>query len=248
MVKPTAGDIGAHTDAGRDLREKVLAAAEYGTRVPGPDVPERESTGWRSSGISCVAVAASTGGPPFVQALLESLTEPPPFSVLVAQHMPARFTEAFAERLKKRVRFPVSELKQAEPILRGRAYICPGGLISTIKSVAGHPIARLTPPMGERFAPSADVLLSSVADAFGQEAACVVATGMGRDGAEGARAIDRARGRVFVQAPSTAVLPTMPQAALEAVPGARVMRQDAMCRYFSNAARALAASRPPLRS
>lgn len=158
VVKPSVGEISQNSDAGRELREKVLAAAEYGNRIPATDAPpEREgTTGFRNSGISCVVLAASTGGPPLVQQFLESFTEPPPFSILVAQHMPARFTEALAERLRKRVSMPVSEIRQAEPILRGRAYICPGGLITQLKSVAGHPIARVSAPTTERYAPCAE--------------------------------------------------------------------------------------------
>ena len=65
----------------------------------------------------------------------------------------------------------------------------------------------------------------------------------GNDGSEGAQKVERARGRVFVETPSTAVLPTMPQATLDVCATARSMRKDGLCRYFSNAARALAAQK-----
>ncbi|MBI5497166.1 MAG: chemotaxis protein CheB [Deltaproteobacteria bacterium] len=249
VVKPKTGDISQATEAGRELREKVLVAAEFGGRARSTEpLPERESTGgFRASGITCVAVAASTGGPPVVQKFLEAFTEPPPFSVIVAQHMPPRFTEALAERLRKHIKLPIGELRQAEPILRGRAYICPGGLVTSIKSLAGHTIARITPATTERYTPSADALFTSVAEAHGPEAAAVVFTGMGNDGAAGAKMIARGQGRVFVEEPSRATLPTMPQAAMDACPRARVMTHEAIIAYFASAARALATARPPLR-
>lgn len=245
VVKPSVGELSPDSAAGRELRDKVLAAAEYGGRSRPPErLPEREVTGFRRAGIECVVVAASTGGPPCVQEFLDAFTEPPPFTILVAQHMPPRFTEALAERLRKRVKMPVSELRQAEPVLRGRAYICPGGLITTVRNVRGHVVARITPSTGDRVAPSADELFASVAEAYGAEASVVVLTGMGRDGAEGARKIEKAGGRIFVENPNSAVLPTMPAATLETCPTARAMHRDAICRYFSNAATVLAQSRP----
>ncbi|MEW5851968.1 MAG: chemotaxis protein CheB [Myxococcota bacterium] len=246
VVKPVHGGVTVLHEAADELRDKVLASALYAGRLTGNEVvQEKEITQARRSGIKCVAVAASTGGPPVVQAFLESFSEPPPFSIVVAQHMPARFTEALAERLAKRMRFPVAELKQAEKVVPGRAYICPGGLITAVKNVGNDVVARLSPPAAERYSPSADILLTSVAEVFKTEAAAVVCTGMGNDGAEGAQKVERVGGRVFVEAPQTAVLPTMPQATLDACATARPMRKDALCRYFSNAAKALAAQQKP---
>lgn len=245
VVKPGIGDLVPDSAMGRELRSKVVAAAQYATRMlTSETAPERESTGFRRATIGCVALAASTGGPPVVQQFLDAFSLPPPFSILVAQHMPPRFTEALAERLRKRVKMPVSELRQAEPILRGRAYILPGGLITTVKNVMGHVVARVASAAPETLTPNADALLGSVAEAYGAEAVAVVLTGMGRDGCEGARLVEKAGGRVFVESPAGAVLPTMPQATLDMCATARPMQRDALCRYFVNAAQVLARSRP----
>ena len=73
-----------------------------------------------------VLIGASTGGPPAVQKVLESLVGLP-VCVVVAQHMPARFTQAFAERLDQLLPFRVTEAKSGDPIVAGRVYVAPGG-------------------------------------------------------------------------------------------------------------------------
>jgi two-component system chemotaxis response regulator CheB len=243
LVKPAAVGRAPLGDLGAVLREKVRAVARLGLRPPLGETlqaPEAPATEYKPSGILCVAIGASTGGPPVVQQILEGFVDPPPFAVVVAQHMPPKFTEAWAERLSRRVRMPVAEMRQAQAVQSGQAYICPGGLITTLKSVGSVVVARISPLRDERFAPSIDTLFVSVANAYGSEATCVVLTGMGNDGAAGARQVLRKKGRVLVEAPMSAVLPTMPQAALDACPGARVMRRDALCNYLSSAATALA--------
>lgn len=249
VAKPVRAGWVELQDVAGELLEKVLAASQLRSNRPKPTEPvvERDVTSVRRAGIRCVAVASSTGGPPAIQQLLEAFQKPPPFSVVIAQHMPPRFTEALAERLAKRVKMPVAEIKQADHIQPGHAYICPGGLVTSLKVVGGDVVARVTPPGADRLAPNADVLLTSVADVYGAEATGVVLTGMGNDGAAGAANVERKGGRVVVESPQTAVLPSMPQAALDACPSARQLRMDALCRYLANAALAIAATLSPER-
>jgi two-component system chemotaxis response regulator CheB len=246
VAKPMRVGVADLAQVAEDLLAKVLNAAAVGARKKGDmEVPpERETTQVRRATIRCVAVASSTGGPPAIQMLLEAFSQPPPFAVIVAQHMPPRFTEAFAERLSRRVALPVSEVKQAERILPGRAYICPGGLVTALKLVGGEVVARVSPAGPDRMAPSGDVLLSSVAEVFGAEAACAVLTGMGSDGAVGAALVERRGGRVLVEAPSTAVVPGMPQATLDLCVTARQMPLESICRYLVHAAAAIGAQSP----
>lgn len=161
-----------------------------------------------------VVVASSTGGP---TALLEVFSKLPAESlaaVLVAQHMPDRFTRAFAERLDRLSAFDVREAAEHQSILPGSALVCPGGRCLEVRRAgqryAGHV---LWPDKDDRYAPSADRLFVSAARAAGRDVIGVVLTGMGDDGARGAVAIKEAGGIVLAESEQTAVVFGMPRAA-----------------------------------
>ncbi len=158
-----------------------------------------------------VAVAASTGGPPAVQRLLEALSGHP-VCVLVSQHMPPRFTRAFADRLNRIGHFAVSEAKEGDALRSGHAYVAPGGKHLRLVGVGTQARLHLaTPVASDKHAPSADQLFESVAVALGARALAVVLTGMGADGARGALAVARAGGTVWAESTETAVIYGMPK-------------------------------------
>ncbi|MBN1204617.1 MAG: chemotaxis-specific protein-glutamate methyltransferase CheB [Myxococcaceae bacterium] len=162
-----------------------------------------------------VAVAASTGGPPAVQRLLEALAAEPTPCVLVCQHMPAQFTRAFAERLDRIGPFNVAEAKQGDRPAPGHVYIAPGGRHLQLVAQEGRLELR-TPEVSakDRYVPSADRLFESVARVLGPKALAVVLTGMGSDGAVGVRAVHQAGGEVWAESEETAVVFGMPQEAI----------------------------------
>lgn len=172
--------------------------------------PRRMAT-WPSP---VVVVAASTGGP---TALLELFTKLPARSnaaVIVAQHMPDRFTKAFAERLNRVSPFEVSEADGREVLAPGKALICPGGRsIELSKAPRGYVASVLASTKADRYAPSADRLFSSAAKAVGGQLIGVVLTGMGDDGAAGVVDIQKTGGIVLAESEETAVVYGMPRAA-----------------------------------
>lgn len=167
-----------------------------------------------------VCIASSTGGPPTVQQLLRSLPQDLNAAIIIAQHMPARFTTAFAQRLNRVVDLRVLEAMPDQPLVRSAVYIIPGGYnLSLAPRGKGFKInlqrVETPPGGGVVLAPSADHLFTDIAKHFGRRACGVVLTGMGNDGSAGAHALHVVGGKLFAESPKTAVMPGMPQSLVD---------------------------------
>ena len=167
------------------------------------------------SPIEIVAIASSTGGPPAIQAILTAL--PPDFgaAIVISQHMPPGFTKSFAERLNKLTPLIVSEAAAGDRIAPGMVLIAPGGYHLIVrKDRMGLSTELVTRSPGDKYVPSADRMMVSVADACGPATLGVVLTGMGKDGVEGVTAIKRKKGQCLAESEESAVIFGMPQEAI----------------------------------
>ncbi len=202
-------------DSGRVLPSQLQTPADShdhdfdGHRSPNPSPPL----------LGVLAIAASTGGPPAIQQLLCALPPSLPLAIIVAQHMPARFTRAFAARLDKICAFQVVEASDAQILRAGVVYIAPGA--ANIEVERGNPPigprVRVRPPRpGASIVPSGDLLFKTAAECFGASFCALVLTGMGSDGREGAELARRVGATVFAEDPRTAVMPGMPSAVIDA--------------------------------
>ncbi len=175
---------------------------------------QREPTVIRRVPSKVIVIGASTAGPKTLLTLFRHLHDDLDAAIVIAQHMPPRFTHTFAQRLDKTGVMEVSEAKQYERLGRGHAYVCPGGRCIEIVPSDRGPALRVVPPdSGIRYVPSVDQLFRSAARVLGDKAIAVVLTGMGDDGALGVREIAKREGQVLIEAPETAVVSGMPLAA-----------------------------------
>ncbi len=164
---------------------------------------------------SVVAIGTSTGGTQALEAVLSALPQVCPGMVIV-QHMPEKFTEAFAKRLDGVCRIEVREARNGDRVIPGRALIAPGGRHMLLKrSGAQYHVDIVDGPPVSRHRPSVDVLFRSVAQHAGRNALGVIMTGMGDDGARGLKEMHDVGARTVAQNEETCVVYGMPKEAVK---------------------------------
>lgn len=209
LAKPATRQMTGMRDAGDELVSKVRAVrgARIRERVPAsaswPPMP--------SSTDRVVVVAASTGGPRALHTFFEGLPKLFPAPIAMVQHMPAGFVESLAKRLNAIGTVPCQVMRPGDSLTPGVAYLAPSGTHTKILK-NGH-FEFVDGPTIHGVKPAADPLFLSAAEHFSNRCIGVVLTGMGRDGAEGAKTIRQAGGVVLAESETTCVIYGMPRAA-----------------------------------
>tara|TARA_R110001583_G_scaffold71924_8_gene202030 strand:- start:32266 stop:33429 length:1164 start_codon:yes stop_codon:yes gene_type:complete len=161
-----------------------------------------------------LAIGTSTGGPVALQKILTQLPKDFPLPIIMIQHMPATFTNAFASRLDSLCKINVKEASDGDVLKAGCAYLAPGGrqmLITGTENAAKIKIiddnsAKIT------FKPCVDVSFGSAAKVFSANVLGIILTGMGADGREGSRMLKTRGATIWAQDEQTCVVYGMPQA------------------------------------
>lgn len=151
----------------------------------------------------CVALGISTGGPPALSLLFETLKPPMP-AIVVVQHMPAHFTKPLSWRLNSLSQLSIKEGVGGDVLQPNHVYIAPGGrhlLLRRIGNQVKVVIRDDEPVSGHK--PSVDVMMKSAAGIFGPGCLGVIMTGMGHDGVDGCAAVRAAGGYVLGQDEAT---------------------------------------------
>ncbi len=192
---------------------------------PGPTVDETWERSLPGETPAAVAMVSSTGGSFVVAELLRAMRRPSGRAVLLAQHLEAEFVPFFAEWLAQASGWPVRVVASAEPLLPDRVYLAAGGR----DLLLGGDQVRVR-PAASHWVPCGDVLLESLAQAQGARGVGVILSGMGGDGSLGLAAVAGGGGRALCQAPASAVVPSMPQRALQQTPSAQALSPPELAR------------------
>jgi two-component system chemotaxis response regulator CheB len=208
-------------DMSVQLVEKIRAAARARLlRAPSETptvgiVKEAPKLSLTQTTHKIIAMGASTGG---TEALKTVLTQMPPTSpgIVIVQHMPPKFTQAFAERLNSLCQLTVKEAQNGDAVIPGVALIAPGNYHMVLKrSGARYYVEIKDGPLVCYQRPSVDVLFHSVARYAGPNAIGVIMTGMGRDGASGLLEMKKAGAKTIAQDEETCVVFGMPKEAIK---------------------------------
>ena len=217
VPKPAVGEP-FHTFT-ENLAERLRQAVAQASTTPlvgngnGHAAPAPRGAVPATGAPRAVIIAASTGGPRALAQLLPALPAHLGEGTLIVQHMPAGFTGSLAARLDRMSPLHVREAALGDQLEPGTALIAPGG---THLRLDGARQARLTDeaPVGG-LRPRADLTIADVAAGWGERTLLVVLTGMGRDGAQGARAVRAAGGRILCEAAESCTVYGMPRAVIE---------------------------------
>lgn len=166
---------------------------------------------------SVIAIGTSTGGPGALRQIIPALPADLPVGVLVVQHMPPGFTGPLAKRLDSVSNVKVSEATDEHPVEPGEVLIAPAGFqMTAYRRAPGRYSVRIgSVPADTLHIPSVDVMMLSVAEAYGALAMGVILTGMGNDGLKGMTAIHEKGGMTLGQDQASCVVYGMPRVCAE---------------------------------
>ncbi|MDQ2696404.1 MAG: chemotaxis protein CheB [Pseudomonadota bacterium] len=207
LAKPYTGpDLLARLRDGLARSQQPMPAAA----APPPPVPADA----KAPPFLGVCLAASSGGPEAVKAVLRDFKSPPAAAFYIALHGPHWMLETLAARLRDETPLPVHLADNGQASAAGEIYLAPGDRHLLVEADSLR--LRLTDDPPENYVrPAADPLFRSVAHAFGRHCIGVVLTGLGRDGTAGAAQVAAAGGAVIVQDPGTALAASMPQSVID---------------------------------
>ncbi|MDI6703892.1 MAG: chemotaxis response regulator protein-glutamate methylesterase [bacterium] len=217
VEKPAPENWMGISSIGKDLikRVKLLSQIEVITHLKGRKRPSTLPPKITKEGVKfkVIGMAASTGGPSALLEILSSLPEDFPGCITIVQHIADGFTQGLVEWLDRESKIRVKEAKEGDRLDPGTALIAPNRFHMLVSEEGRIELNKKPPVFGHR--PSADVLLPSVASVFRDRSIGVILTGMGKDGAEGLKAIKEKGGVTISQSEETCVVFGMPKAAID---------------------------------
>jgi two-component system chemotaxis response regulator CheB len=219
ISKPSASySVG---DMSVQLADKIKAVAHVNVKPTGQPnkaaAPIKLAAGSRALSTTTskiLAIGASTGGTEALKTVISGMPRNSP-GTLVVQHMPAKFTTSFAERLNTLCEVSVKEAEDGDSLVNGKVLIAPGNYHMLLRrSGASYYVILKKGPLVHHQRPSVDVLFKSVADYASANAIGIILTGMGADGADGLLKMKQAGAKTIAQDEESCVVFGMPKEAI----------------------------------
>ena len=179
-------------------------------------IKKMQQNNWNPLNRKIVLIGTSTGGPNALQTVLTKLPENIDVPIVIVQHMPPGFTSTLANRLNGLSKVTVKEAEDGEILLKGTAYIAPGGYQLTLKSIGNKAVAHIDKSTKNCLhCPSVDLLLSSAVVLKEFAKIVVIMTGMGSDGVSGLKHLKKTdEVKAIAESEETCVVFGMPKAAI----------------------------------
>jgi two-component system, chemotaxis family, protein-glutamate methylesterase/glutaminase len=230
IAKPSGGDMHSNVETLKEQFEPILKAflAKQGISiVKGREELDKTATQQEKGPAQTksyapispllkpeiVVIGISTGGPKALAEVVPNLDPKLRVPIVIVQHMPPVFTNALAGSLNQKTALTVVEATHGKKLEAGNIYIAPGGKQLRVEKdkLANNSIVVITDDPPENFCkPAVDYLFRSVSKNFGKKALGIIMTGMGRDGALGARLMKRVGAGIIAQDKDSSVVFGMP--------------------------------------
>jgi two-component system chemotaxis response regulator CheB len=232
ITKPTLGVKNFLEDLNKLIINTVRAAAKANIKAVTSSQPEKRTQEVKTKRFDLplgevdiasmaqttdrvIGIGSSTGGTVAIEKVLLELPRTCP-GIVIVQHMPEKFTKAFADRLNTLCELDIAEASSGDRVLPGKVFIAPGGKHLQVKRSGGQYITIVSEgPAVNRHCPSVDVLFKSLAENVGHNALGVILTGMGKDGAQGLLSMKDVGSNTVAQNEQSCVVFGMPNEAIK---------------------------------
>jgi len=233
-AQANVGSLRASLAAPASLKSRREPGAAAHLKVGADAVKAAAASAMKKTTEMIVAIGTSTGGTQALERVLVALPADCP-GIIIVQHMPEKFTKAFADRLNGICEVEVREAVHGERLLPGHVLIAPGGKHLMLRRGGAYYYAEVIEgPLVNRHRPSVDVLFRSVAKCAGRNAIGIIMTGMGDDGARGLLEMRQAGSATVAQDEATCVVFGMPKEAIKLEAADRVLPLGQMAQTIVN--------------
>lgn len=203
-------------------RSKVLVKAQ-------PHIDSRQDNGSPAKTVSCIAIGASTGGPPVIKYLLKHLPETLPVPIFIVQHIASGFCQGFAFWLKQELKHDLHIPANRERVRPGHIYLAPSNYDMGVDKYNRIILVDKDP---KNFGlQSVSFLFKSIAEHYGSSAIAMLLTGMGSDGAKELKQLRDLGAITIAQDEKTSVIHGMPGVAIKLEAAQHVMNPEQMSEF-----------------
>lgn len=220
VIEKPAGS--GHADYER-IRERLVSTVKLmaEVKVIGRHRPRRQASGQAPElravrsrePVALITIGSSTGGPAALKTLLSALPLAFPIPIVIVQHIAVGFLEGLIGWLQQDSQLRLQIARHNQRLHPGEVYFAPPEY--HLEVMRPGVLGLNQAPAVSHVRPSATVLFESAAHVYGAQAAGIVLTGMGDDGAAGLKAIHDRGGITLAQDEATSVIYGMPKVAVE---------------------------------